>query len=446
MMGGTPCYLGALAPELVDNILLEINSVHDLFSFILTAAFIYARFKEQKQFMIFHVLQNELGPVLTDAKFLCIFPHADPVEPESRAEHWEWIHKMAALYKNMLGGSGESRLPTILDLTKLCRTLHGMNHLASIYIATQKCLFGNEDLAAASISRVERLRILRAFYRRQITSNALSPKRQPRWVEEDVAAISNTSSHQGVRPGLFSAFEPWELQHIEHADYFITHLCVALRLAGEEAVAAPAPKDSSTQVVLVQPIGETEFGDIFSHVDSLVRYVREYPSLADAALRALPLLLLQLATSPGDLDASSLSYQFVQRYPLLCLHFGWQSHRAKILPDPSREELEEQRQEREGAVGPGCDATLNFVGDAVDLPPFGWVDALDGYYANWFGQGLVFIPWVPLPHHEQGTLRARYTSLMLWRGAGFAFWDRWRVEALKELHLLKTLRRGWVVY
>ncbi len=37
------------------------------------------------------------------------------------------------------------------------------------------------------------------------------------------------------------------------------------------------------------PMNNHEFGELFSHVDNLVRYLWEHPSLADAALRDLPM-------------------------------------------------------------------------------------------------------------------------------------------------------------
>ena len=77
------CYLGALAPELVDNILFEIDSVQALSNFIITFRFIYKRFKKRKGPVVLRVLQNSLGPVLTDAKFLGLPPCSDPgVGPE----------------------------------------------------------------------------------------------------------------------------------------------------------------------------------------------------------------------------------------------------------------------------------------------------------------------------------------------------------------------------
>lgn len=98
-MSQEPLHLGALPPELFDKIFFELEAVRDLASLISTARFVYYRFKAQRQTILFHVLQNELGPALPDARFLFIFPYADPAD-ETR--YHDWIHLMADVYRGML--------------------------------------------------------------------------------------------------------------------------------------------------------------------------------------------------------------------------------------------------------------------------------------------------------------------------------------------------------
>ena len=260
--------LGALPAELVDIISLKIDSVRALASFITTSRFIYQCFEPHKRAILFRVLQNELGPVLMDALFLSEFPCADPRD----LGYYDWIHAMAAVYKDMLGGDsgmgggseGGTAAPNLLGLTTLCRTLHQINFVAETYVAAQLRSFGGEgprirtvsgSATCAPLSRTERLRVLRAFNRRQIVSNAYAPTKRYRrpymflhWFDEDTAAITNTgtlSDQHTWRPGLFDAFGPWEVQQIDHANHFITRLCVALRLARQpeepEAVGALVP-------------------------------------------------------------------------------------------------------------------------------------------------------------------------------------------------------------
>lgn len=294
-------------------------------------------------------------------------------------------------------------------------------------------------------SRTERLRVLRAFYRRQIVSNAWAPtRRHPYWTEGDTAAISNTSDRRGVRLGLFAAFEPWELQQVDHADYFITRLCMALRIVGEEEATAAATTGPAN--TLPERIGDTEYGDLATHVDCLVRYMREHPGLADAALRR-QLSLPRFRESSGRTSTPSY-FLFARRYALPCLNYCWQLDRLRRFPDPARDQLGWQLQGQEGDAGHG--RTVRFVGDAVHLPPFGWTDALDGRYTNWFGEALVGgvlrTGRANTRRDDEKTRLTRIECLSAWRGAGLALWDRKRVQALKELDCLSKLRTGWVLY
>lgn len=307
------------------------------------------------------------------------------------------------------------------ELTQLCHTLHEMNFLTRTYVTAQ------QQGPPAPLSRAERLRILRAFYRRQIVCNAWAPtKREPHWTERDVAAISNTIDHQGVSLGLFAAFEPWELQQIDHVNHFVARLCAALTLVGEEEGQ------------------EADFGEISSHTDELTRYLRSHSELAEAALRVLP--SLPRLTSRALLDAAPTYSQLSQRYCLPCLRYAWQASRLDRSPDPARDrsEHEQQQQGEDGEEGGSNGVRIDFAGDNVELPPFGWVDALAGCYVNWFGEAL---------HSEVGTSSynslesslARHDSLELWTAAGFALWDKWRVEAIKELDQTRQLCTGWIV-
>ena len=438
----TPCHLGALAPELLDSIFWEIDSVCALGNFVTTARFVNLRFELQKRTIIFRVLQNELGPVLTDARFLFLFPYTDPADQG----YYDWIHIMAEVYRDMLGinrkeePGGRVRadaVPSLGELTKLCHTLHEINFLANTYIAAQLHSFGGEGVTYPMIpttappSCVERLRVLRAFYRRQIVSNAYAPTSRPTqtWVDDDSVAISNTSDHRGLRLGLFAAFEPWELQQIDHVNHFLTRLCSALRIAGEEALAKSSPEWLEGET---RPINSSGFGVIFSYATELVWYMRKHPDLVDAALRGLLPLPVPGGSDNPPCIPRNIIVDFVQPYSLLCLTYAWQQDRFQNLPDPVRDKLEE-----EGAA-------IEFVADAVDLAPFGWVDALDGRYVNWFGEGLDSVP--SLRPGNEDMFRQRFINGELWRGAGFSLWDKSRVEAIKRLDWLKSVRTGWIMH
>ncbi|OIW30572.1 hypothetical protein CONLIGDRAFT_283945 [Coniochaeta ligniaria NRRL 30616] len=421
-----PPSLSALSPELIDNILLEIDSVYALGNFIIASRYVRRCFQGRKHVVVWRVLQNELGPVLKDAEFLRLLPHANPGN-STGDQYRDWVQNMAAVYREILRGSGRGRaggyvtVPSFAELIELCRTLHTMNFLASTYITAQLRSFSGSEAAAAPPSRVERLRVLRAFYRRQIVCNAWSPtRRAPRWTNQDIAVIgTNTMSSdlRGAPLGLFAVFEPWELQQVDHADWFVTQLCAALCAYG-----------------IPQPIYKAEFGDIFFHPDHLVQYMREYPRITEPVLRDLLPPPRRSQEPPDDVAACS---HYVERYNLLSLHFLIHTIQLESFPDPTRHQRDAQPW---WECGSGL--SVQFVGDAVDLPPFGWVDALDG---NCFEDVLLDLSPETQLQDGKETYLARYLSLDLWRRTGFALWDQRRVEALRELDGLRTLRTGWLM-
>lgn len=171
---GNPCYLAALSPELIDNILSHLDSVRTLGSFINTSRFVHRCFDGREETVILRVLRNELGLVLADAMFLRLLPYPGPINtPEGRTARLDNIKNITPIYGKMLGdggpsaGGGKATAPSFAELVELCRTLHSMNFLASTYFAAQLRSFGgggdDEGPAAAASSRAERLRVLRAL-------------------------------------------------------------------------------------------------------------------------------------------------------------------------------------------------------------------------------------------------------------------------------------------
>lgn len=130
--------LARLPPELFDKILFDVDTVRDLARFIATARFVYRRFSVQRRAVLFCVLQNELGPVLDDARFLFVFPYSDP--RADKAAYIEWLRLMAVVYHEMLRDGnarsgmpvrGSNALPSLKELTGLCHTLYKINFLAT---------------------------------------------------------------------------------------------------------------------------------------------------------------------------------------------------------------------------------------------------------------------------------------------------------------------------
>jgi hypothetical protein len=417
---------------LFDKIILELHTIRDLANLILTARFAYHAFNVQRQTILFRVLQNELGPALPDTRFLFLFPYSKPGDDDWEG-YWVWILVMGGMYRDMLpqnellpgirkNAQVDPGLPRIEVLTALCRTLHLINFLTDTYIATQLTSFnlagGGDTPATAPVYRPERQRIMRAFYRRQILSNAWASTRRPGsyWDEMDSYVFSNGSTETGLRLGFLTAFAPWDLQQIDHVDYFITRLCRAL----VHRAAGAAEKGRGRE------ISPRWFGDLHAHLDQLVRYLRTHERVAEAALWDL-----RAGRAPPEDDR--VWHEFVARYDLVPLSCVWQEHLLEVLLDPAFDRAEQQ-----GLL------LSDVVGDDHDQVSFGWSDALGGRYVRWYGAGLRDIPWLP-PWDSSEKEEDHISAIDLWRFAGFALWDRERVEVLKRLSKYEALQTGFVL-
>ena len=420
--GVSQTYLGGLPmlpSELLDAVLFEVNSIRDLAHFIAAARFVYQRFRIQKRAVLYSVLQNELGTVLVDARFLSVFPYSDPAD---QPQYLDWLHLMADAYREMLrAGNMPIRgvdAPSLNELTALCRTLHHINLIADMYVTARLSSFhlggGGGTPATAPISPLERRRFVRAFYRRQILSNAWAAPRRPRhWTNEDTAAISNSSTHQGERLGLFGTLEPWELQHIDHADVFTMRLCLAL------VHHSPRTPDGAPG------ISPAHFDDLFAHLHLLARFLHTHPGVAELVAR-------DLTAGIEPAHCTRLRDDYENPYQMIPLRLAWQASRHEAFPDPFMDKWD-----RDGLI-------LRYVGEGLDLVPYGWMDALRGRYVKWFGEGLHSIPWLPAWQSDRQS-SDQNDALILWRDAGFSLWDRTRVEALKKLGVFGALRTGWVL-
>ncbi|KAK4098457.1 hypothetical protein N658DRAFT_488355 [Parathielavia hyrcaniae] len=411
--------LGGLPSELLDKILFEINAIRYLGRFIATARFVYQRFNVHRRAVLFRVLQNELGPVLADARFLFVFPYSDFTEHPS---YIEWLHLMAGVYHDLLRESDSKddtaiqhdTLPYLEELKSICRTLHQVNFIADMYARARLASFdaggGSGTPVTEPLSPVERRRLVRAIYRRQIISNAwAATRRRQHWTLEDEAAISNSSTHDEDELGLLGTFEPWEMQQIDHADSFITRLCLSL------------VHHSPRRVDGAAGIAPRQFDELFAHLHRLVPFLRTHDRVAELAARDM--------ARPWELTHySRLRDGYVNPYQMIIMRNPWQASLETAFPDPVREQLE-----RDGLVVP-------YVGDGLDLAPYGWLDALRVRYVKWYGEGLDnTIPLLP------GRQTRRHT-LHLWEHAVFCLWDRERVETLKGLSVFGGgLYTGWLM-
>ncbi len=162
--------------------------------------------------------------MLVDVRFYFVFHDSDLADKD---QYMGWLHLMTDVYREMLRGGSMSvqgdALPSLNELTEVCRTLYQINFIATMYVSawlrSLDLRGGDEAPATALISRLKQQRLVRPFSRCQILSNAwVATRRIQHWTTKDTAAISNSSTHQSESLSLFGALEPWELQHVDHAE------------------------------------------------------------------------------------------------------------------------------------------------------------------------------------------------------------------------------------
>ncbi|KAK4247009.1 hypothetical protein C7999DRAFT_32589 [Corynascus novoguineensis] len=202
-------------------------------------------------------------------------------------------------------------------------------------------------------------------------------------------------------------------RQIDHADVFITRLCLAVvHHSPQTADGAPG-------------IPPRQFDELFAHLHRLIQFLQTHRSVAERAAH-------DLAAAMELAHCTRLRDEYVNPYQMTPLRLAWQADRATSFPDPVT-----NKWDRDGLVVP-------YVGDGLYLAPYGWLDALGGRYVKWFGEGLYSMPRLPTGQsHSQSSDQGN--ALYLWRHAGFCLWDRKRVEALKGLSMFGgELYTGWV--
>lgn len=179
---------------------------------------------------------------------------------------------------------------------------------------------------------------------------------------------------------------------------------------------------------------------MMTQAEFLVKYMREHPKITEAALRSPPYAQM-LTTEEGDNDGPPY-LQKIQYFDLPCLNPDWQLHRLEDFPDPIRDQrghLQLEAQASNRAM------SLTFTKDAADLPPFGWVDGLEGHYVNFFSGELVQSPVWTMEAEDHTRYKQHVHTFFAWCDAGFAMWDQERVTAMKRFNQFESCQTGWLL-
>ncbi|KAI0113540.1 hypothetical protein GGR51DRAFT_568111 [Nemania sp. FL0031] len=140
------CYLGTLPTEVIYDIFERLD-LRDLGHFVTAARFLYKCFENRKRPIIFRVLQNQLGSALENAGLFYGLYYSDP-----KAIDEDRLRKIVAVYKDMKKiaektkeeteeETKEKTIPSMEELTYLCRMFYAMRAVASNYSNSYHNLF-----------------------------------------------------------------------------------------------------------------------------------------------------------------------------------------------------------------------------------------------------------------------------------------------------------------
>ncbi|KAI0199045.1 hypothetical protein F4808DRAFT_462235 [Astrocystis sublimbata] len=194
----------------------------------------------------------------------------------------------------------------------------------------------------------------------------------------------------GVHLSPFSVWAPWELQQIDHVDKFVKLL---------------VENDYMASKGTAEEIDLYDYAELYSHTDCLLYHLKS--TQQDERLA-------RIDSFHRDQNAYRLLSQFdrmIKQHTPFCFCPEWQIAQCLTLEDPIGDHQ----------------ITIEFRGDNIDLPPFGWVDATQGFFVQWFGDALNM--------RKEYVRTSRSLQSHRWSsfaGAGFATWCRSRIEALKK--------------
>ena len=240
---------------------------------------------------------------------------------------------------------------------------------------------GSARAVVAPLSSVERLRVLRAFYRLQMGLSI--------WASSAVGSAICNNIAPRVNKRLFGLWETWEVQQIFVAGTFYQRFRSDLGRSSDDAWF-----DSLTHRFIS-----------FGQFRKLVTQLRA----ADEGVWQEA--LVREASFPSGAEEAGNNEEI--RYTWFPNHIvTWCRTQGPITRHM-------------------VPVSLRFDGDRVGTMPFGWVDAFDGHYGYSFWEVIGGIR-----HKGQPTQG-------LWCRLGFVMWNHSRIEALKMASFLSDCATGW---
>ncbi len=396
-----------LPPELLLQVLSSTLTLPALLSLALTSRKLYSLFLTSQATLIYSVLATELGPdVLSDALILADIRDLDHASPA----FLDTVEAILSTYDAYLArGPARHHHPaahqfSLEQVLRLVRDYRVVGFVAGLYATCTLGMIRNEivpsfsgqdlkeeDAAAAAaamtapLSRVEWLRILRAFYRLQMILFLWGGS----WKGYSMCKHDPEADRVNFR--LFGLWDVWEVEAVFGAGAFYQKFRVQL---AKEWVEDYRKHPTANRLTYRTRVWFGEFREVVGRIhdedEEVWQRVVEEMSRFSSGIEAAG---VQQRSRSGWFRYSVDSYS-----------------RTKGLPERH-----------------WYPASLRFYGESVDTVPFGWVDAFDGLYAADFFKRV----WGLLGNEDR------------WSLVGFLIWDTGRIQALKTSALLSRFTTGW---
>ncbi len=393
---GWHCMLESLNNDVLVLILSASGSFQDLASFIRASPVLLGAFLSAKPTVLLYVAGNILGPATRDAALLAKTSRFtgkdfDRAVNEAVQDYKARLRITSAPWVATIDAKTAVALTHVTRLTQFCVDAFGYFH----------CRYFKHEMDAAEdgarfphrprLSRLEHGRIAQAVLRRQLLaliSGGLywEPRDYPRFVGT-----------------LAPLFRSWEWQQISDMDGFLGLLLSSL---------AYYDRDKNH--------GNNCHEWHVNYAPNLEAYVQRVKRDLDSDCSVLEFLCGEKRLFRARITIEGL-WDF-----LMGSHYY-------TTPSPTDSQQ------------PGANDNVSGSGSEFGIrsKPWAWKDALGGQETCRWGADLVKKP-SPQGADRQAYERAK-SALESWRWFGMVFWDRERVEKLKQTSALESCQTGWLV-
>jgi len=381
-MDRTPsCPLESLPTDALIAVMSAVDLSSDLKALIHASPIVYRSFLVARASILICVIRNDLGPVLRDALMLLYTKTLSRLD----SEYDSVLDNAVCQYRRLLSGPCSEKNINSEIAIKIIQLNRVVQYFVDLY-STSRLSFLRQmnPKCGRPASDNERRHITQAIFRSQTMIKLYggwNPEQRTQHDPNDIIARK-----------LVDLFRPWEIQQIAEASAFTWSVCLYL-----------GKKDGKMDDAL-------KAGYVPNNPEE-PSFILDY----SCDLPHLRRIMLYITSKDHPFEIELNLHRVQPRLPFLAQSHRIDGGRYCYSPNDPNEQM-----------------PTSFADDSTILAPYGWVDAHDGWNRNQWGDSLLLqrhLGLVPKRSLEEGR-----DMFNLWRWLSFVFWDRDRVEMMKETH------------